>query len=374
VGNERLKTADEEAAEAANLMFKGGRGAMGGAPITTNLRQTAPEPLEKGGGAGGMPTAMGGALGGLAAKAPGAPLAKGDEEEDKDKEEKEEENGEDLEKEKSCKKSEEPAEKSEPAGETVDLNSLMKSMDALDAAASGVEEEDVDRRAELAKALADGTLTEDERDELFGLLGGQAPAPASEAVEKSEDPHDEGETVEKGFDEVFSDEFSEDYDASPFIEKFGHTVGASLDIIRDDMSKSFDGQQTFNRALAKSFRGVATLIQRQEEMIKSLSSQNTALAERLGMVEQQPVGRKSVSHPSQVKPLQKSFADSDPADGLNRKDIFEGLHRLMTKYKDTGGRAACGEPIDRAVSSFELTGQISKSMLGEVEEILQTGK
>jgi len=112
------------------------------------------------------------------------------------------------------------------------------------------------------------------------------------------------------------------------------------------------------------------IIKSQQEMVKSLSDQNTALAHRLGIVEHQPVPRKSMANPGQAKALSKSFVDSDPGDGPNREQIFNGLHMLMAKYKDVGGRSKNGEPIDRAMSAFELSGNISKSLLAEVKDAL----
>lgn len=363
---ERPKTADEMAAEVAELMLKGGgQPGTSGPPVTASHQRAAQDPLEKaGGGAGGMPTSTKDATGGFTATAGGKVLDKAEEapeEEEEGEGEEEEEGGEDTEK---C------AKKSE--AEIVDADDLTKAMDALDAAAEGLEEPEVDRRAELAKALEQGTLSAEERVELLDLLGAEEPTPA-DAIAKSEAEEEvDEEPIEKGFEQVFSEEFSDDYDVSPFLEKFGTTVGAAMDIMREDLSKSASDQGRFNRALAKSFRGVANVIQSQQELIKGLSAQNEALAQRLGAVESQPVGRKSAATPSQARPLQKSFdGQADPADGLSKSEIYRGLHLLMAKHKDNGGLARNGEPIDRAVAALESGAQsISKSLLAEIKEVL----
>lgn len=381
--SDKPKTADQLAAEAAESMFKsGGRSAQAGQPIIQQHAEQKPEPgeepVEKAGGAGGMPMTTGKATGGFTSTAGGKVLDKG---EDKDEEE-EGEDEDEMEKKKACKKGDGDYGKSEEPAITVTddppltEDSLMKSMDALDAAADGLEEPQVDRRAELAKGLEDGTLDDDDRAELLSLLGADQPTPAEDSVNKGgwdgEEPTEPvEEPMDKGFEQVYSEEFGDDYDVSPFLEKFGHAVGAGMDIMREDLAKSASDQQRFNKALSQTFRGVGQVIQRQGDMIKSLSAQNTALAQRLGIVEHQPVGRKSAATPSQVAPLQKSFAGQEPDEiGISREQIFKGLHMLMAKYKDTGGRAKNGEPIDRAVSSFELGGNISKSMLAEVKEAL----
>jgi hypothetical protein len=357
------KTADELAAEEAEAMFKsGGRSGQAGQPILAPAAQAAPEPgerqaapeptaddLAKAGAAGGMPTSTAAATGGFTGKAGGKVLDKSDDEDEDDKKDKDED--------------EDDAEK----GGTVGADDLMKSLDALDAAAEGLEAAEPDRRSELAKSLEDGTLNEDERAELMTMLAPAAPAPADDAIAKGGDDDDD---VSKGFDDVLAEEFSEDYDISPFLDKFGHAVGGAMDIMREDLAKSANDQQRFNRALSKSFRGVGMIIKSQQEIIKSITAQNEAISHRLGIVEQQPAPRKSLANPGQAKSLQKSFADSDPGDNINREQIFKGLHLLMSKYKDVGGRAKNGEPIDRAVSSYELSGNITKSMLAEVKEAL----
>ncbi len=380
--SDKPKTADQLAAEAAEAMFKsGGRSAKTGQPIIQQHAEQAPEPLEKGGGAGAMPTTTGAATGGFTGTAGGKVLDKSDDDDEDDKKDKkdkdEDEDEDEMEKKKDCKKSEEPPITVTDDPAPVDADALSKSMDALDAAADGIEEPEIDRRAELAKALEEGTLDDDDRAELMGLLGGDAPAPASDAINKGgwgdDEPTEEPaeEPIDKGFEQVLGEEFSDDYDVSPFLEKFGNAVGAGMDIMREDLAKSGGDQRTFNKALSKSFRGVAQIIQGQGDMIKSLAGQNTALAQRLGIVEQQPVGRKSAANKAQAVPLQKSFADQSPDDiGMDRDGIFKGLHLLMQKYKDTGGRAKNGEPIDRAMTAFELSGNISKSLLSECKDAL----
>ncbi|MBT8428387.1 MAG: hypothetical protein KJN79_00600 [Gammaproteobacteria bacterium] len=380
-------SADELAAQAAESMFKGGRHGSADQPRTLNHQRSAQDDLEKG-GAGGMPTSTAAATGGFTSTAGGKVLDKGEDEEDekmsykadddKDMEYKGQKGvckGDDEDEDEDGDEDDNDMEKmgTKKSEDIVDADALMKSMDVLEAAADGYEAPEPDRRSELAKSLEAGTLTDDERAELMGLLGAEDPAPASDAISKSwqSDQSDADEPMDKGFSDVFSEEFSEDYDVSPFLEKFGHTVGASLDIMREDLTKSAGDQQRFNRALAQSFRGMATLVKSQQEMIKGLSDDNAALGERLGVVEHRPVGRKSIARPAQARALQKSFAGQEPEDGMDKGQIYKGLHLLMQKYKDNGGRARNGEPVDRAVAALESGAQaISKSMMDEVREVL----
>lgn len=303
--------------------------------------QAAEEMLGK---SGAMPPSVKEANGGLSTE--GQPLDKAvDAEEEEDEEE---EGGEDMEK--KCKKSE---------AETVDADALVKAMDALDAAAAGINEAELDRRAELAKSLSEGTLSDEERQELLGLLGG------TEEMVKSEG----GGSVS----DALSSEFAEDYDVSPFLEKFGAAIGSSIDVMRDEISKSASGQQAFNQALAKSMRGVADVVRSQEAMIKSLVEQNEALSGRLEAVESRPRMRKSLANPGQAKPLQKSFAGQAPQEGLTKSQAFEGLHRLMIKNAANGGLTRGGQPIDRIVARLEAgeNGVIDRNLMAEIKEVLQ---
>jgi hypothetical protein len=297
--------------------------------------------LKKGNsGAGDLPENQMGAEGGLAAKAPGDPMVKGEEEGEENEEENEEEDGEEMEK--KVKKSE------------VNENDLIKSMNALEAIASGISG-DPDRRAELAEKLANGTLEKGERSELMALIG-------------EEDSEGE-EDFEKSLSEAWAepDQLGDDYDVTPFLEKLGTNIAGALDLVRTDLNKSMQNQQSFNRALAKSFKGVAKVVVEQADMIKSLQSQNDALASRLGIVERQPAGRKAVS--SNAKPLKKSFGGVEEG-ALSRDDILEGLEQLMVKSQTNDWRAPCGEPIDRAMAQYEATGHISRSMLEDVKNVL----
>jgi len=304
--------------------------------------------LEKGsGGTGDMATSQMGAEGGLSEKAPGKPIKKAtakaeDEAEDEAGDEEEYEEGEDMKKE--YKKSE------------VSEYDLKKAMDYLEAVSKGIGGEP-DRRADLAAKLADGTLDKSERSELLTLIGDDI------------DNDDDGEDFQKSLTEAWSesDNMGEDYDVSPFLEKLGTGIAKSLDSMREDLAKSMGSQQTFNRALAKSLRGMGQLVVEQADMVKSLQGQNEALARRLGVVEQTPVGRKSRATAAQ--PLQKSF-EGDTGESMSRDDIMNGLEKLMIKSRDNNWTAPCGEPVDRAMARYEASGAISRSMLNDVKSIL----
>jgi hypothetical protein len=302
-----------------------------------------------------MPESQMGAEGGLSKEAPGSPMTKSDdddeddidkckksddEDEDDEDEDEDEDEGEDMEKKKSLNVSE---------------DDLTKALDHLEAISEGIDQGQTDRRADLAEKLVKGLLTDEERVELMEIVGSE---------------QDEGENMEKSVSDRWSDEseMGADYDVSPFLEKLGKGISEALDEVKTDMRKSADNQQVFNRALAKSFKGIGRVVQEQQELIKSLAEQNDQLAQRLGVVESSPMPRKS--RPT-AAPLQKSFVGQEGGgDELSRAEIFKGLESLMIKSRENNWMAPCGEPIERAITQFESSGQISRPMLRDVAKEL----
>jgi len=354
----------------------------------------------KSGGGGGMPLAQGDAEGGLSSKAPGKPMAskakkagKPEDEEDEKKappwakksmakaeDEEDEEEGEEKESPEKEKREEAAAEKKdakergEPSEDedeeksddgdaddmkkkkacksSVDERDLMKALDVLEAVAGGVDAPD--RRSELAEKLAQGTIEKSEEGELRDLLG----------EEQQE------EELDKSFTEIFAndDQLRTDYEISPFIERNSQLMAEGLDFLRASLEKSSERQGSFNVALAKSFRSIGQTVLDQMDLIKSQQGQIRALSERLGIVESTPMPRKSASG---TRPLAKSFAGGNE-NQIGREQIMDGLNRLMAKSSRSNFLAPCGESIERAVAMYETSGVISKSLLKDVQEELQT--
>ena len=236
---------------------------------------------------------------------------------------------------------------------------LNKSLDALESIALGsVIGAPRERRAELAEKLADGTLNKSERAELGQLM-------------KAGDVDDVETDWEEDFAKSWQEEFSADpanaeaYDASAFLERQSQLIAAALDQTQDTLRKAFNAErgrsQTFNVALAKSLRGMAHLTQGQGELIKSLS-------ERLGVVEQTPLPRRGVSN---LRALNKSMpGEAGGGSEIGRKQILDTLEAMSHRR----GTSQSGERLDYAVTLYEQTGDISKSLYREVvEELRKSG-
>lgn len=236
--------------------------------------------------------------------------------------------------------------------EDIDAEDLMKSLSTLDATARIGS--DVDRRAELSAKAASGKLEKSERDELFELLS-------------DDDDVSKSFSTQFANDDKLSGEF--DHDVSGFLEHQSQLMAKGLDVVRGEMKKSFADQTAFNIALGNSFQQFGKVIGNQQDMIKSLAAQNTALGARLGIVEMTPNARKSVQRPAATA-LNKSAKGEvgGASDGLSQQEILNGMSVLMEKSRESGtlGHTPSGEDIARATALYEGTQQITKSMLLDV--------
>lgn len=300
--------------------------------------------LEKGNVDGSaMPQNQSDAEGGLSSKAPGESMTKAEDEDEDDEDEEEEKEGMKKRKMKgkSCKKSD------------VNHDDLIKALDQLEATANGLSG-DSNRRIELAGKLADGVLTKSEKEELSLLV----------ATNESED--DLSKSLSDSWAE--NDNLGEDYDVSPFLEKLGNGIATSLDYMRQSLNKSMNSQNDFNRSLATSLRGIGQLIVDQAQLIKSLQQQNDVLSKRLGVVENTPMGRKTVANPS-TPHLQKSFAGNGLSE-LSKEQINQGLDLLLSKSQNNDWLAPCGESLEHAIAKFETGGVISRPLYNDIKAVL----
>jgi hypothetical protein len=253
---------------------------------------------------------------------------------------------------------------------------LNKSLDALEAIALGSTiPAPQERRAELANRLNAGTLTKAEMTELSWLMkAGGADEAADELIKSGEaaPAPEEEEAWESEMNKSWQEQFSEDptareaYDASQFLERQSQLIAAALDQTQGSIRKSLRDQehrkQTFDVALAKSLRGMASMSARQASLLKSIT-------DRLETVENQPLPRRGVTGIQQLRKAMPNEAGG--GDGrASRKQILDTLEG-MARMRE---RSANGERLDYAVTLYEQHGDISKSLYHEVvEELRKSG-
>lgn len=253
--------------------------------------------------------------------------------------------------------------------ELVDADTLIKSLETLEAIAQGsTVQAPADRREELGQKLAEGVLSKSEMVELSELMKAsveaveEAPAeevPVEEPIAKAE-PEVKAETTHQ---EVFAadEELQKGYEVSEFLERHSQVTATALDQVQDSLTKSIethrDRATAFNTQLAKSLMGMVQLSQRQESLIKSLE-------ERLGTVENSPMPRRAVSRQTQV--LNKSIdgeAGIGADEGLQKADIMDSLEQMALRGIET---TASGQRVDYAMALVEHNGEITKSLYNDV--------
>jgi len=255
----------------------------------------------------------------------------------------------------------------------VSANDLMKSLSTLEAVAAGSAIPTTeDRRAELAKGLEAGTLTQDEMVELADLMKaavGDIDDPLDKSLDVDDRELEELEELDKSFQEQWAEAEADEgtYDVSPFLERVHQQTAAALDQIQSNLQKSImaqgKNQTQFNIHLAKSLQGMARLAQGQEELIKSL-------AERLEVVENQPLPRRGAANVGQARVLQKSIPnEAGTVDQLSRGQILDALEDMALKSDN----APCGEQLTRAMALFESSGQLSKSLYQDITRHINHG-
>lgn len=255
--------------------------------------------------------------------------------------------------------------------DTVGADELIKALDVLENIGSGAAEPvPQERAAALAKGLDDGTLSSEEMVELSTLMKAfvDDPAPAPAVAPAASAPTTEaGGPLEKSFQEQWAEDPAnqETFDASPFLEQFAQQTAAGLDKVQERLSKALEVQtesrRRYDTQLAKSLRFMAVRNLEQENLIKSLTS-------RLDHVEQTPLPRVGVSG---VSSLNKGMEGEV---GGGQQLGYDAIGDTLVDMSCTMGKAPCGEDMQRAMAGFEATGDISKSLYGDVMKFRQQNK
>lgn len=283
-------------------------------------------------------------------------------------EEEEDEEGEEEEKGKACK------------GGEVDVIDLEKSLHALEAVAAGSAIPTTeDRRAQLAKGLEAGTLTEAEMVELADLMKAAVGFDDDDVLAKGgdveyDDPEEIAalEELDKSFQEQWAEaEADHDtYDVSPYLERLHQQTAASLDQIQDNLQKAItsqgNNQRNFNVQLSKSLKGMAQLARSQGDLIKSLT-------DRLEVVENQPMPSRGARSVQQAQVLRKGLSSEAGGNGAEyqRAQILDALEQMAMRAGPQG-MAPCGERLDRAMALYESSGQMTKSLYNDVTTFIQS--
>jgi len=234
---------------------------------------------------------------------------------------------------------EEESEKSLTAGD------LQKSLDRLTALAT--EGDGPSRKDNLLAKANDDTLSKSEREELFELLGGAAPT--------ADEP---GENIVKSM--TSNDTLQKALDVSEYLQEQHSEMVKSLRNVGEEIQKSDNRRHEFNLVMAKAIRDIGVMVKSMAEEIGTIGGQAARAPKSMGV------------KAGQV--LQKGFVGQAPArDDLSKSQVLDALDGMMEESMSKGGSGTLetGEDIALAVSKYEQTHMISKSMLGAAKTFIQ---
>lgn len=228
---------------------------------------------------------------------------------------------------------------------SVDLSGedLEKSLEKLDSfAVSG----DVESRKKvlLQKAMEDD-LEKSERDELFELMGGQSGEPTDPRSDEVIKSMAENDTLQKA------------WDVSDYLREQHEELCKSLGMLADYQEQSDARQHEFNLVLAKAVSDTGNMVK--------------AMSEKLGVIASQPARAPKSRGVQTSRTLEKGFGGQPPSEEeLTKSVILDALDEMHVDSLEKGmeGRTNRGESILNAISKYETTNMISKTMLADVKE------
>ena len=268
---------------------------------------------------------------------------------------------------KKMKDGEEDDEMEEDGEKSVALGDLLKSATILNNMASGASSDGIvtDRRATLAKGWADGSLSEDDREEFQNLMKSEM------GVEDDDEPLDKSFEGMVADDPLIKSELTDEdgNDISGWIQRISQFMAGGLDMNNATMSKGFTDQDTLIKGLSKVVVGLARHAAEQDNLLKGMAAHIEATSFNVAALAGRPAPR--ISTPN-VQALDKSLfhgtgggGDGQPqGQAVSRDDMIKGLNQLTRE--NPNDMAPCGESIGQATATYEMHGQMSKSMQNDV--------
>lgn len=222
---------------------------------------------------------------------------------------------------------------------------LEKGLNALRAAAE--DGNPAARRQELFAKSEDGTISDEERQELIKSLGG-----GNSLVDQVSAPYE-------------SDELQKSIEVSEYLKEHNIAELNALSILADQMEKSEAKSHDFRLALAQTLTSFHDLVKSQNDRIESLQKS----IEDFGGQPARAPRSKMAGQPEQNVALQKSGGGAHAGgDGLGRGDILGALED-MAKSSENG--LVAGQNIMTATAKFESTGAISPGVYSAVQEYVR---
>ena len=263
--------------------------------------------------------------------------AEAEEKEDDDNQAEDAEDGDDAEAE-----DEEMSEKSEHLTES----DLEKSLAQLETLIDG--EDRTTRRNDLLSKAQTDDITDEEKQELFELLG---------KSDEDETPS-LGEELRKGYAE--NDDIVQALDVSAYLRAQSDELTKSLDVLADHVEASDKRQHAFNMVLAKAVSDTGKLVK--------------SVADQLGVIAEQPARAPKSAGVQGGQVLNKSFRGQSSGNGgaledMSKGEVLDTLQSMLEKSVDGGhgAMAKCGEDLSIAIAKYDSTMAMSEPLLEEMQ-------
>jgi hypothetical protein len=169
---------------------------------------------------------------------------------------------------------------------------------------------------------------------------------------------DGGERLQKSLEQFRADpDISDALDVSPYLEAMTTRTAEQIDAVHTVLSKSAGEQSTVNRAMAAAVYQMGTLLKSQSAVVNTL-------AQRLGLVEKQPMPQRGVTDAARAS-MRKSMPNE--AGGDNALSKSETLAVLSYMNLEKGMKQINGQRTIEAIGLLEGGGQVSRDVIAAAQ-------
>ena len=243
------------------------------------------------------------------------------------------------------------AEKSE-----IDANDLLKAIGDFETVTTALTTSGGSRESILTDKFKDGTISKSESQELGRLMAGET---------------DTGDLLNKSLTDRIEDadpDASGLIDASDFLKSLVHETNEALSDIGAVVERDGRTTRTLLAGQGALLKATAQVLSGQNNLLKSQQVVINEMGRRLGVLEGEPVVRKSQGvDPRDTRPRQPGQGGGRGAspDALNKSQVQQGLRGLMVKAAAANDDASI-DKLSHATALYESTGQVHPNIAGAI--------
>jgi hypothetical protein len=269
-------------------------------------------------------------------------MSKAEEAEDMDEEEDEDEGGEDM----------EMSRKSE-----VSAHDLLKAINDYETVENALSVSGQSREAYLTERYRQGMISKSEQAELGAIWSGDRQGDTDTLSKSLSDRIEDADPDAAGL-----------IDASDFLKSLVEQTNEALDDISARVERDGNSTRNFLAAQGQLLKSTAMVLAEQDRLIKSQQAVMEALGSRLGVLEAQPVIRKSRgADPRDVRVRGTDLGRGSQPGGnaLSKSEVAQGFRALIEKAASAGDDMAM-DRLTHATALYESTGSIQPNIAGAI--------